>query len=94
MRKSLQDLRTTYVDLVLIHWPGVKGLKLDDERNSDLRRSTYQTLEKLHSEGLIKLIGVSNYNIKHLNELLSYARVKPHLLQVKYYNFQKVLNIF
>lgn len=67
---------------MLIHWPGVKGLKLDDEKNSELRRKTWEQLEILHSEGAVKYIGVSNYTIHHLNELLSHAKIVPHLLQV------------
>lgn len=83
IRTSLRELRTEYLDLVLIHWPGVKGLKLDDERNSELRKLTYEHLEKLYWDGTVKLIGVSNYTLKHLKELLAYAKVTPHLLQVK-----------
>ena len=79
--------------MVLIHWPGVKGLKLNDERNSELRRITYKKLEELHSRGVLKLIGVSNYTVKHLKDLLSYANIKPHLVQVNKleFNFFKML---
>lgn len=82
VRLSLENLCTTYLDLVLIHWPGVKGLKLADVRHCEQRKLTYQSLEKLHLDGRIHLIGVSNYNQIHLNDLFTYAKVKPHLLQV------------
>lgn len=76
------ELRTSYIDMVLIHWPGVKGFKLDDKRNLDYRIKTYKELEKACEDGLVKSLGVSNYNLGHLNELFSYATIKPRLLQV------------
>ncbi len=79
---SLNDLRTEYVDLVLIHWPGVKGLKPNDAKNFELRKRTYLELEKMNSEGKTRLLGVSNYTIRHLNELFTYCTIRPHLLQV------------
>ena len=70
---------------MLIHWPGVKGLKLNDENNLEKRKKTWETLQEFYLNGKIKLIGVSNYNVRHLNELLSYASIKPHFLQVLIY---------
>lgn len=78
----MTELRTGYLDMVLIHWPGVKGLKLDDKRNLENRIKTYKELEKAHADGLIRSIGVSNYNLRHLRELFNYCTVKPKLLQV------------
>jgi len=80
----MKDLRTDYLDMVLIHWPGVKGLKLDDKNNGEYRKRTWLELERLYDEKYVKLIGVSNYNLDHLKELLSYAKTRPHLLQVKF----------
>lgn len=82
-------LRVAYLDLVLIHWPGVKGLRLDDVKNAQLRQRTYTILEELHTKGLIKLIGVSNYTIRHLNELFAHCQVKPHLLQSEFHPLLK-----
>lgn len=75
-------MKTSYLDLVLIHWPGVKGLKPDDEMNSQIRMNTYQVLEEFYFNRVVKLIGVSNYNLRHLKELLQYSKVKPHIIQV------------
>ncbi len=87
MIESLDNFQTNYLDLVLIHWPGVKGLKLDDEKNALIRRETWNVLEEYYSNGKVKSIGVSNYTIKHLNELFSYSKIRPHLLQVKKFLF-------
>jgi diketogulonate reductase-like aldo/keto reductase len=75
-------LKTSYLDLILIHWPGVKGLQLDDHKNVEMRKKTWQTLEQFYFERKVRLIGVSNYTIKHLKQLLEYCQVKPHVLQV------------
>lgn len=82
VNESLQNLRTQYLDLVLIHWPGVKGLQLDDYKNVEMRKKTWQTLEQFYFERKVRLIGVSNYTIKHLKQLLEYCQVIPHVLQV------------
>ncbi|RNA14709.1 glyoxal reductase-like [Brachionus plicatilis] len=83
--KSREDLGLDYIDMVLIHWPGVKGLKLDDQRNFDFRKKTYLELERAYNDGIIKSIGVSNYTIRHIQELFSYCSIKPQLLQCEFH---------
>ncbi len=79
---SLKKLKLEYVDLYLIHWPVTK-----------LRLHTWDALTKLYEKGLIRSIGVSNYTIKHLEELLSYGGVTPVVNQVEFslYLYQKEL---
>src|SRR5690625_604317 len=55
--KSLQDLGLDYLDLYLIHWPTPEY---------DEYVETYKALEKLYHDGRVKSIGVSNFNIEHL----------------------------
>ena len=69
--ESLAKLQTDYVDLILLHWP------------KPHRQEAYAELEKLHDAGTAKHIGVSNYTIRHLEELLSACRVKPAVNQVE-----------
>lgn len=80
--KSLKTLNTDYIDLYLIHWP-VKGK----------RKDSWKALEKIYESGYCKSIGVSNYMILHLEELLTYANVSPVVDQVEFspYNYQKEL---
>lgn len=73
---SFAKLRIEYVDLYLIHWP-VAGLRLD----------SWRALEKLHKEGLIKTIGVSNYMVNHLEELKAVAEVQPAVNQIEIHPF-------
>ncbi|MCW0953507.1 aldo/keto reductase [Weissella ceti] len=69
---SLAKLQLEYVDLFLIHWPGDKQYK-----------EAWLALEDLYAEGKIKAIGVSNFQVHHLEDLMSYATVKPVLNQIE-----------
>ena len=80
--KSLKTLNVDYIDLYLIHWP-VKGK----------RKESWKAFEKIYESGYCKSIGVSNYQINHLQELFSYANTIPVINQVEFspYNYQKDL---
>ena len=81
--QTLSNLKTDYLDLYLIHWPGVQGLKVEDPQNRELRQQSWQVLERLYNKGQIKAIGVSNYGVNHLEELLENCQIKPHVNQVE-----------
>lgn len=70
--QSLTKLGLEYVDLYLVHWP-VKGKYKD----------TWRALEKLHEDGKVRAIGVSNFQIHHLEDLLADAKVRPVVNQVE-----------
>lgn len=70
--ESLHKLRTDYIDLYLIHWP-VRGQYTD----------TYRALEKLYKDGRVRAIGVSNFHIHHLEELLKGCQIQPMVNQVE-----------
>ncbi|UTE71528.1 aldo/keto reductase [Rossellomorea marisflavi] len=70
--ESLKKLQMDYLDLYLIHWP-VEGKYKD----------TWKALERLHGEGLIKSIGVSNFHQHHLENLLAGSIEKPVLNQIE-----------
>lgn len=80
--KSLEQLDLGYIDLYLVHWP-VTGL----------RNETWKAMEKIMESGKCKSIGVSNYTIKHLKELLDFANIVPAVNQVEFspYLYQKEL---
>ena len=48
-----------------------------------MRKESWETLEELYENGLVKAIGVSNYNLSHLEELLSFCKIKPHVNQIE-----------
>ncbi|ULO05011.1 aldo/keto reductase [Paenibacillus sp. 19GGS1-52] len=70
--KSINKLGLDYVDLYLVHWP-VKGKYKD----------TWRALEKLYSAGKVRAIGISNFQIHHIEDLLADASVKPMVNQVE-----------
>jgi methylglyoxal/glyoxal reductase len=71
---SLKKLGLEYLDLYLIHWPGKTKFK-----------ETWKALEKLYKDGHVRAIGVSNFKIHHLEELLKDAEIKPMVNQVEYH---------
>uniref|UniRef100_A0A1B6CEA4 NADP-dependent oxidoreductase domain-containing protein n=1 Tax=Clastoptera arizonana TaxID=38151 RepID=A0A1B6CEA4_9HEMI len=91
LQDSLSNLGLSYVDLYLIHWPmGYKeGGALFPEENGKTLYSTsnyldtYKELEKAVDLGLVKSIGVSNFNSKQLDEIFKIARIKPVTNQVE-----------
>nr|ACO09291.1 Probable reductase [Osmerus mordax] len=74
-----------YIDLYLIHCPGTKWLEPGDVKNSQNRAQSWAVLEELHGQGAIRSIGVSNYTVLHLEELLHSCTVPPALLQVEFH---------
>jgi methylglyoxal/glyoxal reductase len=70
---SSQKLNADYIDLYLIHWPIRQG-----------RKDTWKALERLYTEKRVRSIGVSNYLIPFLDELLTYAEVIPVVNQVEF----------
>lgn len=73
--ESLKRLGLEYVDLYLIHWPVPQ------------RIATWNVLEKLLESGNCKAMGVSNFTIRHLEELLTASTVVPTVNQVEFTPF-------
>lgn len=85
IKDSLKRLKLSYIDMALIHWPGVAKVPPGDQKNKILRKETWQELENLVVAGQIKSIGVSNYNENHLKDLLEYCKIKPTINQVEFH---------
>jgi methylglyoxal/glyoxal reductase len=69
---SLKKLDLDYLDLYLIHWP-VEGKYVE----------TWKALETLYKAGKVKAIGMSNFQIHHLQDVLEIAEIKPMVNQVE-----------
>ncbi|WP_312652441.1 aldo/keto reductase [Proteiniclasticum sp.] len=69
---SLKKLDTDYVDLYLIHWPG-----------KDKFVESYKALEKLYSDKKVRAIGVCNFHIHHLEELMAETEIVPAMNQIE-----------
>ncbi|XP_077516505.1 putative oxidoreductase YtbE [Amblyomma americanum] len=73
------------LDLMLLHWPGVQGRKPADPEQAALRKESWLELESLYNQGKVGTIGVSNYTVRHLQELLTYCSVPPAVNQVEFH---------
>lgn len=73
---SLKRLGLDYIDLYLIHWP-VSGKRLD----------SWRALEEIYKSGRARAIGVSNFTIKHLEELAEHSSITPAVNQVECHPF-------
>lgn len=71
---SLTKLGLDYIDLYLVHWP-VKGKY----------KETWKALEKLYKDGRVRAIGVSNFHVHHLEDLLGEAEIVPMVNQIEYH---------
>ncbi|MET3685234.1 diketogulonate reductase-like aldo/keto reductase [Priestia megaterium] len=82
---SLQKLGLEYLDLYLIHWP-VEGKY----------KTAWKALETLYKEEKVRAVGVSNFQIHHLEDLMKDGDVKPVINQVEYHPrlTQKELHAF
>lgn len=72
--KSLEKLGLDYIDLYLIHWP-VRGKY----------KETWKALEDLYKSGKVRAIGVCNFNIHHLEDLMDHCEIIPMVNQVEYH---------
>ena len=78
--QSLEDLRTDYVDLLLVHWP------LPTLYGGDVTLP-WPALEDAFAAGNARAIGLSNYERNHIEAVRSIASVPPHVLQVEAHPF-------
>lgn len=78
LERSLEKLSMDYVDLYLVHFPS---------NNPQARKETWQMVEQLKRAGKCRAVGVSNYTIGYLRELLAYAEIKPAVNQVEFSPF-------
>jgi len=71
-KRSLQELHTDYLDLFLIHWPN-KKIPIEE---------TLGALKALKKEGLVKAIGVSNFTINHLKDILNIPKTSDNWVEI------------
>ncbi len=69
--RSLAALQTDYIDLLLLHWPFANY------------HAAWRTLEKLYADGVVRAIGVSNFQPDRLLDLMAYNKIPPAVDQIE-----------
>lgn len=80
--KTLEDLQLDYLDLYLIHWPRPKKYH---DNYIEKNRESWKAMEYLYKQGKIKAIGVSNFKIHHLEEIMENCEIKPMVNQIEFH---------
>jgi alcohol dehydrogenase (NADP+) len=92
LERSLADLGLAYLDLYLIHWPVAHrhGVMMPQEATDQLSleqrpiAATWRAMEELVRSGLVRHIGVSNFRIEDIEELLSVCSIPPFINQIEF----------
>lgn len=97
VRVSLKNLGVSYLDLYLMHWPesSAFGDATDPPANSGSEhrqfwsklKTTWKTMERLVELGLVKAIGLSNFDVQQMKEILKFAKIVPAVNQVELHPF-------
>jgi len=103
LKKTLSDLGLDYLDLYLIHWPialkeGTPDLYPSDDKGVPINSDsdfvdTWKSMEEAVKQGLVRSIGVSNFNSEQINRILAACTIKPVTNQVEchpYFNQKKL----
>lgn len=81
VEKTLERLDTDYIDMLLIHQPAGNYT------------AGYRLMEKAYKEGKVRAIGLSNFTMEQIEEILSICEVKPALLQTEVHPYSQKKNM-
>lgn len=77
VKKTLERLGTDYIDLLLIHQPAGEYV------------AGYRLMERAYEEGKVRAIGLSNFNVDQVEEIMSVCKVKPAVLQTELHPYHQ-----
>ena len=97
IKRSLKALGVDYIDLYLLHWPKFFNYNEKGEKTHLMPlHKIWPIMESFVEKGYTKHIGVSNYTVQSLLNLLSFCKIKPFVNEVEFhpYLYQKDLKEF
>ncbi|MCO5217960.1 MAG: aldo/keto reductase [Thermomicrobiales bacterium] len=80
--KSMARLNLDYLDLYLVHWPANPAV---GENWAETNAETWRAFEELYDAGRIRAIGLSNFSVPYLTELMKTVRVAPMVNQIEFH---------
>ncbi|KAL4491252.1 hypothetical protein ABPG72_021638 [Tetrahymena utriculariae] len=89
VKQQLKDLKVDNIDILLIHFPFVPP---SDDLQQRYQKPIYQQwaeFEEVHSLGLAKGLGISNFNCQMVIDLLSYCKVRPVVNEIELHVFNQ-----
>jgi len=81
-KQTIYNLQCDYLDCYLVHWPASKVLH---QNWIEINNNVWHQMEELVKQGLVKNIGVSNFKVNQLEELMKEATIKPYINQIEYH---------
>ena len=96
LKTSLKKLNLSYIDLYLDHWPCGKDYTGENKFKLVSSKELWEKFESFVEQGLTKSIGVSNYKVQNILNILSFCKIKPVVNEVEFhpYLYQKNLKDF
>lgn len=88
-KNSLKNLRTNYIDLYLLHYPRCWGNLCS---NNIHFLSAWEKLEELYENKKVRAIGISNFDIDDIKLIVKEAKIKPHVIQIRFDPFSQPWN--
>lgn len=81
-QETIQRLDCEYLDVYLMHWPASPAVHEDWRK---INQETWQAMEYLYEQGLVKAIGVCNFKVNQLEELIKICKIKPMVNQIEFH---------
>jgi len=81
-KRTIKNLKCEYLDLYLMHWPASPAVH---ENWIEINNDTWRAFEYLYEEGLVKAIGISNFKVSQLEELIKNNKIRPMVNQIEFH---------
>lgn len=81
-KETIKKLDCDYLDVYLVHWPASKAVHEDWIK---INNETWRAMEHLYESGLVKAIGVCNFKVNQLEELINGTTIKPMINQIEFH---------